>query len=421
MRKLSKYFVLGFLLLYCGIGFPQDTNKRVPRNFDEDEVPPYTLPDPLVATDGTQITTPEQWVQKRRPEILDLLETEMWGRPPGEIDRFESRIHSIHTTGDITYKQVILTLVKGDRSLDIPLLICLPANAGEPVPVFVAPNFKGNHTVTEDPNVIMRNDRFAIKGNDDDSRTDPRGSASFRWPLELLTSRGYALVTFGRESVLVDARDPDYEAGVYSLFPKPHEPHDWGMVAAWAWSVSRIIDYLETDDAIDASRIAVKGTSRLGRMSLWAGATDQRIGLTISNVSGKGGTSLLKRQYGLPSDEAIGAKSHRFGDNLQKYVGRIDEMPFDTHFCLALVAPRPLYVSHAEEDTKADILGAFLALKAASPVYELLGTEGFVADAMPPVNSPITSIVGMHIRPGEHEVKLYDWQCYLDFADRHLK
>ncbi len=409
------------LFLAVPLTTAQKNNIRIPRNFDESKVLPYVLPDPLIASDGTLVKTAGQWYNKRRPEILSLMQSEMWGIPPGHIDRFESKVHSIHTERNITYKQVILTLIKGDRSLDIPLLICLPVGADKPLPVFLAANFKGNHTVTDDPNIIMRNDRFAIKGNDDSSRTEPRGSSSFRWPIELITSRGYALVTFGRESFLVDAKEPDYDAGVFSLFPKDHEPQDWGMVAAWAWSVSRVIDYLETDSAIDASLIAVKGTSRLGRMALWAGATDERIGLTIVNVSGKGGTSLLKRHFGLPSDEAIQAKSHRYCDNLQQYVGKIVEMPFDTHFSLSLVAPRPLYVSHAEEDVKADIRGAYLALKAASPVYELLGTEGFVADDMPPPSTPITSIVGMHIRPGEHDVKLYDWRCYLDFADKHLQ
>jgi len=353
------------------------------------------------------------------------MQREMWGIPAGEIDSFDAKVNHERTLESIHCKEIILTLRKGERQFDFPVLMLLPSGTKDSVPVFLAPNFKGNHILLNGPGIIARNHRLYItegKTASDRGQVDPRGSAAHRWPIELILSRGYGIVTFARESVLVDAKEPNRAAGVRSLFSKEPKPQDWGMVATWSWSVSRVIDYLETDPSIDANRIAVKGTSRLGRMALWAGASDERIGLTIVNVSGKGATSLLKRHYGLPAREVVGGpKGHRFSESFHRYAGRIDEMPFDVHFNFALVAPRPFYVSHAEEDIKADIRGAYLALKAASPVYELLNTEGFVAGDVPAIGSPVTSIVGMHIRPGEHEVKLYDWDRYLDFADKHLK
>jgi hypothetical protein len=428
-------FLLAFsLLLPTGVvgqaGSSQSTSpesgitKRASRNFDECKVPSYKLPDPLVAEDGTKITTPEQWWEKRRPEIFELMQSQMWGIAPGKPDALESRVNHRGRQGNMAYKEVIITLKEEDRRFEFPVLIMTPADAEEPVPAFIA-GWNGNQTMLADTNIIMRNARLYIKGNEEGAIREaaPRNSKKeYRWPLEKIISRGYGLVHFDRQSLLVDAKTPDYNAGVYSLFPKEHEPDDWGMVAAWAWGASRIIDYLETDPDIDATRLAVKGTSRMGRMAIWTGASDQRVKMVISNVSGKGASSLLKRHFGLPSSEVVGGgKKHRYSDNLHNWAGRVDEMPFDVHYNFALIAPRALYISHAEEDVKADIRGAFLALKAAEPVYKLLGAEGLEADDVPAVNRPVLSNIGFHVRPGPHEVYRYDWECYLDFADKHLK
>lgn len=400
---------------------PKITQVEFPRNYDQSKVPPYTLPDPLIAADGTVIDTPELWEAKRRPEILDILESNLFGRPPGEIDGFDSKLISSVRDGDTLIQQVALTLKKDDRRLNIDLLVFLPAEAKGPVPPIISMNFKGNHTVTKKPSVIVKNPRSELLG-----RTTPEGTAgergymSDRFPVEKIISHGWGLITYAREDLIVDAKQPDFEHGAFGLFPGERKPEDWGGMAAWAWSVSRVIDYMETNPSFDTKRIAVAGSSRLGIAALWAGATDERIKVTIPNVAGKAGTSLLKRDYGINSKEVMLVKTQRFCDNFRTWADKIDEMPFDVHFTLSLVAPRAMYISHAEEDIKVGHQGVFEAIKAANPVYELYGKEGFVADRLPEVDHPIFSYVGMHIRSGKHECLPYDWDQYLKFLDKYL-
>lgn len=348
---------------------PLNNRERFTRNFDENQVPPYTLPDPLVARDGTVIDTVELWENKRRHEIVDRLETNLFGRPPGEIDGFEAELIASEEDGDREYQQIALTLRRGDRSFDIDLLVILPAAAEGPVPMILSMNFKGNHTVIDHPAVKIKDSRAELLGRKtDESKLDERGSFASRFAVDDIISRGWGLVTYAREDVVVDAKEADFEHGAFGLFPGERAPDDWGLLAAWAWSMSRVVDYLETNPAFDAARIAVVGTSRLGRAALWAGASDERFKVVIPNVAGKGGTSLLKRHFGINTKEVMLVKTHRYCDNFRTWADMIDEMPFDVHYTLSLIAPRPLYLSHAEEDVKAGHQGVFEAMKAANPV-----------------------------------------------------
>lgn len=392
-----------------------------PRNFDESKVPPYQLPDILTASDGATISTPELWEAERRPEIVKILESNLFGRPPGKIDGFESKLVSSEKDGSTLIQQVVLTLKKGQRNLDIDLLIFLPAQAKGPVPTIIAMNFKGNHTVTKHPSVVAKHPRSELIGRKPrPDQLDERGAYADRFPIEEIVSRGWGLITYAREDVVVDSKTPDFEHGAFGLFPGERKPDHWGLMAAWAWSVSRVIDYVETNPAFDANRIAVKGTSRLGVASLWAGAIDERIKVTISNVAGKGGSSLLKRDFGINSREVMLVKQHRYCDNFHTWADKIDEMPFDVHFTLSLVAPRALYISHAEEDIKVGHQGVFEAMKAANSVYEIYGKQGLKAEKLPEVDKPVFSHVGMHIRTGKHGIMPYDWQQYFVFLDKHL-
>ena len=181
------------------------------------------------------------------------------------------------------------------------------------------------------------------------------------------------------------------------------------------------MDYLQSDPAIDGNRVAVFGHSRTGKTALWAGAQDERFALVISNNSGQGGASLARRRYGESVAASYALSGSWYCRNYQKYGNNEALLPVDAHLLIASIAPRPVYVASAEQDRWADPRGEFLAARHAETVFRLLGKTGVGVEELPPVNEPVGGTVGYHIRSGDHEILPYDWQCYLDFADRHLR
>ncbi|WP_437206972.1 glucuronyl esterase domain-containing protein [Planctomicrobium sp. SH664] len=403
-------------------------------NFDEDKVSPYTLPDPLRMEDGTPVTDAGMWHEKRRPEILRLFETHVYGKPPAAPQSIEYRIveqSDEALNGKAIRKQVEIVLATKPQPITMMLLLYVPKRP-HPVPAFLGLNFWGNQATTTDPAVLMNANWMRddpLKGIVEHRATEAsRGVNVSRWPYEKAIDRGYAVGT-----IFYGDLDPDYDDGfqngIHPAFYRAGQtrpaPDEWGSIGAWAWGLSRGLDYLEKDELIDAGHVAVIGHSRLGKTSLWAGATDPRFAIVIANDSGCAGAALSRRQFGQTVEQIRTKYGQWFCGNFQQY-GDQNPPPVDQHQLISLIAPRPVYVASAHLDRGADPKGEFLGALHADPVYRLLGTNGMGGEAppsaQPAVDQPLTgSTIGYHVRTGNHDITEYDWAQYLDFADRHFQ
>jgi len=421
--------IIVFFIFISVFSIPKVSAQRQNIIYDESKVPEYQLPDVLTRFNGRKVKSEKVWFKKQRPEILKVFTDEVYGKVPGELKISEVKVWETSNdaiNGLAIRKQISLLFKKSDRNLEVNVLMYLP-KTDQKVPVFLAYNFTGNHAVYNDPRIrlteswVANDPSVGIINNQVTEQS--RAAASDRWPVDEIIKAGFGLVT-----VYYGDIDPDknvFSDGIEPFFYKGNQTKpksdEWGSIAAWAWGLSRVMDYLETDSLVDSKKVAVLGHSRLGKTALWAGATDQRFSMVISNESGCGGAALSKRIFGETVQTINTSFPHWFCDNFLKYNDNEGQLPVDQHMLLALIAPRPLYVASAEGDQWADPRGEFLSAKYASAVYELLGLEGLPIKEMPEVNHPVMGTIGYHIRSGKHNLTLYDWEQYIKFAHKHFK
>jgi hypothetical protein len=300
--------------------------------------------------------------------------------------------------GKAVRKQVAITFEGPGGKGAIDLFLFVPSKAPKPVPAFLLLCHRGPDNI--DPT---------------------RATKSPFWPAEEIIARGYAAVTFQTSQVDPDKHD-GFKDGVHALFDRQRSADSWGTIAAWAWGGSRAMDYLETDPDIDARRVAVVGHSRGGKTALWCGAEDERFALVISNNSGSTGAAIARRKKGESVERINRAFPHWFCENYKRYAGKEEELPVDQHELIALIAPRLVYVASATKDSWADPESEFLSCVKAEPVFKLFGLKGVGTDQMPKPDTPLQSgAIGYHLRTGEHNLTLYDWGCFMDFADKHMR
>ncbi|MCS3797003.1 alpha/beta hydrolase family protein [Niastella sp. OAS944] len=415
------------LLLCCSMACHCIGQQSFPSNTDESKVQSYTLPDVLKMPNGKQVSSGKEWEKIQRPYIYHLYEEYQFGRFPATETAIRFRVLEVNQNafdGVATRKQVRIYLHPTDTTVYTDVLMYIPNKIKTP-PVFLGLNFSGNHIIATDKNIILSNKWvFArAKGAINNRATEAsRGTDTASWQVRTILEKGFALAT-----AYYGDFEPDtvtgYKTGIRTTMKDVLniQPNEWTAMGAWAWGLHKIVDYLEKDKSIDAHKIALLGHSRLGKAALWAAASDQRIALIISNESGEGGAAISRRWYG-ETVQIINAKfPHWFAASYKRYGDSVNALPVDGHMLLSLMAPRPLYVASAEEDTWSDPKGEFLSAYEAGKVYALLGKKGIGANVMPGLHQPVGKTVRYHIRSGKHAVTAYDWTQYLEFAARWFK
>jgi dienelactone hydrolase len=369
-------------------------------NLYENKVGAYTLPSLLTCADGRTVTAAADWERLRRPELLALFRTHVYGVSPPRPDTLAFRILATDPRaldGQATLKRVAISFRVGTETFTFPLTLLVPNRRSAPAPVFLLLNHR------------------------DPANTDPtRRVRSEFWPAEYAISRGYAMAAINVAHD-VDPDRPQVADGVRAFYRRRHPDaaaFTWGTLSAWAWSGSRALDYLATDRDLDPAKIAVIGHSRTGKTALWAAAQDERFALACVNNAGEGGPALSRRNFGETLGMITRNFPHWFTPAYAGYAGAVDRLPVDQHQLVALVAPRGYHGADATEDLHADPRGSWLALVAGSPAWSLYGRSPALHDPMPLVNDLLVSgPLAYHLRAGGHALTTFDWKLYLDHAD----
>ena len=363
-------------------------------NYDEVLANPFSLPDPLVLKNGRPVKDAATWWTERRPEILGDFFTEIYGRIPEKTPKISWEVSVVTGDDGTKIKSIIGRPDNSAHPAATPVIsvtLHLPAQASGPVPVIVVVS------------------------------TAPARPASGSSPMQQVLARGWAYATFNPVSLQADNAS-GFAQGIVGLMNRGRprsRPDEWGALTAWAWGLSRAIDYFETDRDVDAKRLGVEGHSRWGKTALWAAAQDQRWAIVFASCSGEGGAKLSRRNFGETTDNIAG--SHWMAASFRQYGGHWGDLPVDAHELIALVAPRPVFVTGATQDPWADPRGEFLAEVAAGPVYRLLGQHDLGTMEMP---TPDVALIAGELAFREHigaHTDMPDWPVFLRFASRYLQ
>lgn len=373
-------------------------------NYSEAKAQGYTLPDPLELKSGRRVKNARTWWRKRRPEILADFQTEIYGKIPANTPavRFEVTSTDPNALGGKAILKKITGNIDNSRfpsdTPRIDLSLYLPAGATGPVPVVVQ---------------VSGGLNFAPPGTANQGPT----------PMEQVLALGWGFATFNTSALQAD-KGAGLRQGIIGLVAegKPRRPNDWGVLAAWSWGLSRALDYLETDPQVDAKKVGLQGHSRWGKTALVAAAYDPRWAIVFSSCSGAMGASLEKRNFGEIIDNVAGVSEyHWMAGNFLKYGGNWEALPVDAHQLIALVAPRPVFITGGTKDLWSDPHGEFLACVAAEPVYRLLGKKGLGTIQMPAPDVALTEgELAFRNHEGGH-TDAPDWPVFLQFAQRYFQ
>jgi len=337
------------------------------------------MPDPLRMNDGTKVTTSKQW-RKRRKEMITILEDYEYGHMPpspgnvkATIVTVESRVFADKdSTSQANYRKLHLTFGPNEAcGFDLGIFTPLEKAPKGGYPVLISLGFNAS------------------------SRSIFSAAQALK--------HGYAVVTIPYNELGADA--PNWkETAFFPHYPK----YDWRDISAWAWGISRVVDYLETDPTMDKHKIIVTGVSRCAQAVMLAGAFDERIALSAPVA---GGMALrfsgkeMANGLGQGITEVVDQKNYWFGPNFEKFRNQTTKLPSEQHWLPALTAPRLFIMCNSYSDQYGRAFAALQTFLGAQPVYELLGVK---------------QNLGMHFREGTHGMTQEDWGALLDFADQKL-
>ena len=397
-------------------GDPKSPNAA---NYDESKANIFgPLPDPLAFNDGKKVASPKDWWNKRRPELVEAFDRELYGRMPANTPKVIWEVVSTtrDKNGDIPV--ITKTLVGHvDNSacpqitVNIDLTLTTPANAAGPVPVMMELGLSKE-------TLEMLKKRFP-----DFFKPQPGPT----WQQQVL-ARGWGYAEYIPVSVQADNGE-GLTQGIIGLVNKgqPRKLDDWGVLRAWGWGASRALDYFETDKTVDAKQVGIEGHSRYGKAALVAMADDPRFAIGFISSSGEAGAKIWRRNFGEQLGNIAGTgEYHWMAGNFVKYAGPLTEndLPVDSHELIALVAPRPVFISAgsaAAGDGWVDAKGMFLAAVGSGPVYKLLGKKDLGVTEFPPIETTlIDGDVAFRQHSGGHTPGP-NWPTFLTFASRYIK
>ena len=393
-------------------------NGPNPVNYDESKANIYpNLPDPLLLNNGKRVTSAKVWWNVRRPQLVELFDPEILGRVPAHLPAVTWKVTSTTQEKNGEIPVITKTLVghidnASDPSInvDIDLTLTTPASANGPVPVIMELTFSRQFMAS----IVRTIPEMA-----------PGANQGPTWQQQLL-SRGWGYAEYVPTSV-----QPDNGAGLtqgiigLANHGQPRAADDWGALRAWAWGASRVLDYFETDPAVDARQVGITGHSRYGKAALVAMAYDPRFAIAYISSSGEAGAKLYRHHFGEEIGNIAGAGEYHWMDgNFLRYDGplTVADLPVDAHELIALCAPRPVFIGGGatKGDGWADAKGSFLAAVAAGPVYTLLGKKDLGTTELPPIETALISgDVAFRQHSGGH-TPAPNWPTFLDFASRYL-
>ncbi len=427
MKKAIPFFLTLFSFYQL---VAQDNRPQLvagfPVNYKEDSVGIYTLPNLLAEAKGKKITNKKVWLQQRRPALLKLVEEIQFGKMPARPTTLHFKVWDEGTpalNNKAIRKQITVFFTDDTSRYKMHLLVYLPVNLKKPAPLLLNISFSAYCQLVDDKGLYV-GDIWTREGN------KIKADQPAKFPK--LNVEQFIDAGFGFATVYYGDIEPDFKKGfqygIRGYYLKPGQTttanNEWGAISAWAWGLSRAMDYFETDQQIDAKRIAVQGASRLGKTVLWTGIKDTRFKMVIASISGEGGAAIARRNYGETIQHITDTSRYyyQFAPNYHSYASHINDLPFDAHTLVALMAPRPLLLQTGNTDYWSDPKGEYLSAQAATSVYNLFGKEGPGNQPMPIAGntSLLLNPLGYYMHEGGHTVLPEDWALFIKYMQRFL-